>query len=147
VSTPYAFDGWHDHNQEGLRSMGAHLADGMKETPMYGAYAAIAPDVANWPRLLEQLATAVGQDFDWSADIASIQSPTMVVVGDYDSVRISHATAFFELLGGGKVDGGWDGSGMTPHRFAVLPGLTHYTIFAAPLLAKTAIGFLDAAPQ
>jgi len=40
-------------------------------------------------------------------------------------------------------DGGWDGSGRPKSRLAILPGLTHYTIFSAPALAATVIPFLD----
>ncbi len=36
------------------------------------------------------------------------------------------------------------GPGMNANRLAILPGLTHYTIFTDPRLAQTAIGFLDA---
>ncbi|WP_332701536.1 alpha/beta fold hydrolase, partial [Devosia sp.] len=143
VSAPFAYSGWHDYNAEGMRQMGAHMADAMKATPIYGAYAAIAPDPENWPKLLEQMGSMIGKDYDWSAEIPNIVAPTLLVVGDYDAVRISHATAFFELLGGGKTDGGWDGSGMTPNRFAVIPSVTHYAIGTDPRLAETAIDFLD----
>ena len=37
-------------------------------------------------------------------------APTLLVFGDADAVRPAHAVEFFELLGGGKRDGGWDGS-------------------------------------
>ena len=47
------------------------------------------------------------------------------------------------LLGGGKRDGGWDSSGQPKSGLAILPGLTHYTIFSAPALAATVIPFLD----
>jgi hypothetical protein len=30
------------------------------------------------------------------------------------------------------------------HALAILPGLTHYSIFASPLLAAVALAFLDA---
>jgi hypothetical protein len=49
----------------------------------------------------------------------------------------------FKLLGGGLRDGGWDGSGQPKSRLAILPGLTHYNIFAAPALGAVAIAFLD----
>lgn len=49
---------------------------------------------------------------------------------------------FFGLLGGGQPDGDWDGSGMTKHRLATLPGLTHYTVFASPLVATVVKSFL-----
>ena len=74
---------------------------------------------------------------------ALVLGTTLLVVGDWDSVRIGHATAFFQLLGGGSQDGGWDGSGMNRNRFAVLPGATHYTIFSDPRLATTTAAFLD----
>jgi hypothetical protein len=51
---------------------------------------------------------------------------------------------FFELLGGGKKDGGWDGSGISKARLAILPGLTHYTVFSSPVLPSTVTPFLDA---
>jgi hypothetical protein len=51
--------------------------------------------------------------------------------------------AFFELLGGGKQDAGWDGSGMSDARLAILPGTTHYGIFSSPALAATVSPFLD----
>ena len=54
-----------------------------------------------------------------------------------------HAVQFFELLGGGKRDGGWDGSGRSNARLAILPGLTHYTIFSSPLLVSVVTQFLD----
>ena len=68
----------------------------------------------------------------------------MIVVADADSVRTSHAVEFFELLGGGKKDGGWDGSDLSKAQLAILPGLSHYNIFNSPQLATTAIPFLEA---
>jgi hypothetical protein len=47
------------------------------------------------------------------------------------------------LLGGGKKDGGWDGSGKPKSRLAILPGYTHYELADAPIVAQTAISFLD----
>jgi hypothetical protein len=57
---------------------------------------------------------------------------------------LAHAVQFFELLGGGKKDGGWDGSGISNTRLAILPGLTHYNIFSSPALASTVTPFVDA---
>jgi hypothetical protein len=67
-----------------------------------------------------------------------------MVVGDADSVRTAHTVEFFELFGGGKTDAGWDGSGMSRARLAILPGLTHYNVFSSPVLASTVAPFLDA---
>lgn len=142
ASAPYAYSGWHDYNAQGMRSIGAHLAEGMMQTPLYEAYARLAPDPANFPKLLEQMGAFIGNDYDWSAEIGSITTPTLVLVADYDAVRISHAAHFFELLGGGQVDGGWAGEGMTPNRFAVIPSATHYNINTDPRFAQAVGDFL-----
>src|SRR2546427_557394 len=79
----------------------------------------------------------------WSKDLAKIEAPTMLVFGDADAVQTAHAVEFFRLLGGGQRDGGWDGSGISNARLAILPGLTHYNIFSSPVLASTVESFLD----
>jgi hypothetical protein len=71
--------------------------------------------------------------------------PVMIVVGDADGLPPAHAVEFFGLLGGGKRDANWDRSGMTKHRLAILPGLTHYDINVSPTLAQAVIPFLDGA--
>jgi hypothetical protein len=38
----------------------------------------------------------------------------------------------------------WDRSGMTRHRLAILPGVTHYDINLTQALAEAVIPFLDA---
>ena len=86
----------------------------------------------------------LGEDYDWSKDVATIKLPILLVFGDADAVRTSHAVQFFELLGGGKKDGGWDGSGMSSAGLAILPGITHYTVFSSQTLASTAVPFLEA---
>ncbi|MBI1280802.1 MAG: alpha/beta fold hydrolase [Anaerolineaceae bacterium] len=144
VSTPFKSDGWYPEVLAGMAQMSAAAAEPMKGTPMYQLYASIAPKPEDWPVLLTKLGDLLRQSYDWSKDIPNIKSPTMLVVGDADSVRTAHAVEFYELLGGGKADAGWDGSGMSNSRLAVLPGITHYTIFSSPLLASTVIPFLDA---
>jgi hypothetical protein len=66
----------------------------------------------------------------------------MLVYADADAVPPSHIVRFFELLGGGKRDGGLDGSGMSKARLAILPGLTHYNVFESPALVDAVEPFL-----
>jgi len=42
------------------------------------------------------------------------------------------------------MEGGWDKSGMSNARLAVLPAVTHYDIVASPILAEAVIAFLEA---
>ncbi len=78
----------------------------------------------------------------FSKQISSLQAPTLVMAADADLFPPSHAVEFFGLLGGGKRDGGWDGSGRPKSRLAILPGLTHYNIFADPFMVAVALPFL-----
>ena len=106
VSTPFKRDGWYPEILAGMVQMGPEAAEPMKQTPMYQLYASVAPKPEGWPVLLAKLGQLLGQDYDWSKDLAAIKAPTMIVVGDVDSVRTAHAVQFFELLGGGKTDAG-----------------------------------------
>jgi pimeloyl-ACP methyl ester carboxylesterase len=118
-------------------------AEFMKQTPMYQLYASIAPRPEDFPRLLGKIGEMMKGDFDYSKEIAEIKAPTMIVAGDCEMFPPSHAAEFFGLLGGGKRDGGWDGSGRPSSRLAILPGMTHYAMGSAPALAATVIPFLD----
>ena len=144
VSTPFKRDGWYPEVLAGMEQMGPEAAEPMKQTPMYGLYAGVAPRPEDWPVLLTKLGELLGRDYDWSEDVAAMEVPTMIVVGDADSVRTAHAVEFFGLLGGGKQDAGWDGSGISDARLAILPGTTHYDIFYSPALAAAVTSFLDA---
>jgi hypothetical protein len=68
----------------------------------------------------------------------------MLVFADADSIRPAHIVEFFALLGGGLRDANWDGSLRPAARLAILPGTTHYDIYAAPALAPAVTAFLDA---
>jgi len=125
------------------RSMGPETAEPLKQSPMYEAYVRIAPRKEDWPVLVTQLTSALKVDYDWSDQVAKLPMPVMIILGDADGIPPSHAVELFGLLGGGKRDANWDHSGMTRHRLAVLPGLTHYDINVSPALAQIVIPFLD----
>lgn len=143
VSTPFKHYGWHPEMAAAMDQMGPELAEPLKQTPMYQEYVRVAPRPDDWPILVSQLTDLIKRDYDWSADVAKLTVPTMVVIGDHDGLPPRHAVEFFELLGAGKRDAGWDRSGMTPHRLAILPGVTHYDIHVSPQLARSVASFLD----
>ena len=144
VSTVFKREGWHPEMRAGMDAMGGpETADFMRRTPLYTAYEQVAPNVEDWPILVEQVSEVVKIPYDWSADIPGLSSPTMLVIGDADGIPPSHAVEFFGLLGGGHRDAGFDRAGMTRHRLAILPGVTHYDINVVPALAEAVIPFLD----
>jgi pimeloyl-ACP methyl ester carboxylesterase len=123
----------------------AAAAEFMKETPMYQLYERVAPRPEDFGRLLDRVGTMMAQDFDFSDDVRRLTVPTMIVCADADMAPPSHYVEVFGLLDGGKRDGGWMGEGRPSggHALAILPGLTHYSIGASPLLATATLAFLD----
>jgi hypothetical protein len=85
------------------------------------------------------------EDFDFSDEVRGLQVPTLIVCADADMAPPSHYVEVFKLLDGGLRDGGWMGENRPKggHALAILPGLTHYNIFASPLFAAVALGFID----
>ena len=143
VSAVFKRGGWHPEMTAGMDAMGPETAEPLKQSPMYTDYVRIAPRKDDWPVLVTQLTTAMKIKYDWSAEVAKLPMPVLIVAGDADGMPPSHAVEFFGLLGGGTRDANWDRSGMTHHRLAILPGLTHYDINVSPQLAQAVIPFLD----
>lgn len=146
VSTTFKRDGWYPEIRASMEAIGPEVAEGMKNSPLYAAYSAVAPRPEDWPRLFEKLGDLLKRDYDWSGEVSAIDAPTLVVAADADGFPPAHAVALFELLGGGQRDAGWDGSGRPPGQLAILPGTTHYDIAGSPALAAAATPFLDAPP-
>jgi len=145
VSVPCRRDGWYPESLAGMDQMGSHLAEMLKQSPLYEMYASAAPRVQDWPVLLDKSGELLRRDFDWSADIAKITAQAMLVYADADAVRPAHIVDFYALLGGGLRDANWDGSARSVARLAILPGHTHYDIFSSPDLPGAVVPFLDAA--
>ena len=143
VSTPCKRAGWFPEVLAGMDQLGSAAAELMKPSPIYQNYVRVAFKPENFPLLLDKMGDLMRQPYDWSEEVAGLQMPTMLIFGDADSISPGHMAEFFGLLGGGQRDAGWDGSGMTKHRLAILPGLTHYNLFASPLLAAVVKPFLD----
>lgn len=143
VSTPFRRSGWHPEQVAAFETMGPHLAEAFKQGPLYAAYQQIAPRVEDWPILVTQLTTLLKQDYDWTEAIPGLPMPVLIVAGDADGLPPRHAVEFFELLGGGQRDAGWDRSGISRHGLAILPRATHYDIAVDPALSAAVLTFLD----
>jgi pimeloyl-ACP methyl ester carboxylesterase len=143
VSTPFKRAGWYPEMSAAMTAMGPEFAEPMKQTPMYPIYREVAPNVDDWPVLVTQLTELLHHDYDWTDEARALRPPTLMVAGDADGLPPRHAVEFFELLGGGQHDANFDRSGMTRHRLAILPGVTHYDINVAPELATAVARFLD----
>jgi pimeloyl-ACP methyl ester carboxylesterase len=124
-------------------AVGAEMAEMMKDTPMYASYAAVSPNPDEFPLLLDRMGELMRQPYNWADDVKTLEMPVMLVFGDSDMYRLEHIVEFYQLLGGGLQDAGWNREHMSQNRLAILPGVTHYEMFMAPELAKTVLPFLN----
>jgi len=115
----------------------------MKPTPMYQSYVTVAPRPEDFPRLLDRMGELMRTPYDWTEDVKKLRGPVMLVYGDSDMIRLEHIMRFYQLLGGGQRDAGWQREHMSKNRLAILPDLTHYETFMAPQMAATVLPFLN----
>jgi pimeloyl-ACP methyl ester carboxylesterase len=95
-------------------------------TPTKTEYDKVAPNPADFPKLVEKLKDLDTAIYDWPAEsIKSIKAPTFLFIGDSDIVRPEHIVDMFRLLGGGVAG---DLVGLPNARLAILPGTTHVTV-------------------
>jgi pimeloyl-ACP methyl ester carboxylesterase len=144
VSTPYSQDGFYSEMLPQQAALGAAMAEQMKQTPMYKSYVAIAPHPEEFPKLLDRMGAYMREPYDWSADVKKLTMPVMLIFGDSDMFRPEHIVKFYQLLGGGLEDAGWQREHISQNRLAILPNITHYEMGLAPQLVDTALPFLNA---
>jgi len=142
ASCPYAQDGFYAEMLPQQAAVGSAMAEQMKETPIYRSNVAVAPRPEEFPKLLDRMGAFMRKAYDWSADIRKLAMPVMLIYGDSDMIRLEHAVKFYQLLGGGLKDAGWQREHMSQNRLAIIPDLTHYEMGLAPQLVDTALPFL-----
>ena len=143
ISAGYSQDGFHPEMLPQQAQVSGAMADMMKDTPMFLSYKAVAPDVSEFPKLLDAMGALMREPIDYSDAVAKLTMPVMLIYGDADMIRPEHMIDFYHKLGGGLRDAGWMRENMSRNRLAILPDLTHYETFASPLMANMAMTFLD----
>jgi pimeloyl-ACP methyl ester carboxylesterase len=143
VSTPFAQDGFFPEMLPQQAQVGAAMAPMMKNTPMYKTYLEVAPKPDEFPKLLDQMGALMRKPYDWSADVAKLTMPVMLVYGDSDMIRPEHIVEFYQLLGGGLRDAGWMREHMSKNRLAILPDVSHYEMAVSVQLPQTVLQFVN----
>jgi pimeloyl-ACP methyl ester carboxylesterase len=99
--------------------------------------AAMYPDV-DWEVVLRKSGELNRANYDWSADVATIAEPTLLIFADADIMPLEHIVEVYKLLGGGTRDAGLDGSlRPTPNQLAIIPGTTHYNLMLTATTSAT----------
>jgi pimeloyl-ACP methyl ester carboxylesterase len=142
VSSSYNSQGWYPELYAAVDQITPGIFVG---SPMEADYQRLAPNPENFGTLVTKLTELTKRVQDVSPDeIRTIQAPTLVMVGDADSIRPEHALDLYKLRGGG-VPG--DIVGAPASQLAIIPGATHVTIHdRVDALAMFTNEFLDAAP-
>lgn len=131
ISSPYARSGWYPEAQAGMSQVGAAMAETMMQTPT-GKLSQHWPEPQRFPQFLDKMGTLLGADYDWSADIAKLPMPVLLVFTDNDSIAQKHIAEFFALLGGGLKEPGWQNTQLSTSRLAIVPGYSHYNFLTSP---------------
>jgi pimeloyl-ACP methyl ester carboxylesterase len=128
ASAMYKRDGlypefWESMKHATLQDMPAELRE---------AYLRVAPNPEDLPMFHEKCVKRMLEFKDWKPlDIQSINSPTLILVGDADIIRLEHAVEMFRLL--------------PRAQLAVLPGTDHMMLVKrSDWLVSMILAFLDA---
>jgi pimeloyl-ACP methyl ester carboxylesterase len=113
ASVHYRHDGYHDEIQDpALQAGSTRLPTPAEFQEMQETYARIAPDPEHFEAFTAKLQGVFQAWKGWTDDdLRGITSPTLLMVGDHDFVRLEHAVEMHHLIAGSQV--------------AVLPGTTH----------------------
>jgi pimeloyl-ACP methyl ester carboxylesterase len=131
ISSPHARSCWYPETQEGMSQIGAWVAENMMQTPT-GQLSQQWPEPQRFPQFLDKMGKMMREDYDWSAEIAKLPMPVLLVFADNDSIPPKHIAQFFALLGGGVKEPGWQNTQLSRSRLAIVPGYSHYNFTTSP---------------
>lgn len=80
-------------------------------------YRKVAPDPDYWPEIFDKVGNIHWGGFS-KEELASIQVPTLIIVGDHDFVRVEHAVETFKSIPNAEV--------------AVIPSASHFVLYSEP---------------
>jgi pimeloyl-ACP methyl ester carboxylesterase len=141
ISSPHARSAWYPETQEGMRQVGASMAEHMMQTPT-GQLSTQWPEPQRFSQFLDKFGKMMSESYDWSADIAKLPMPVLLVFADNDSIPQKHVAEFFALLGGGVREPGWVNTRLSKSRLAVVPGYSHYNFITSPEVPQVIGKFL-----
>ena len=78
-------------------------------------YKKVAPDPNYWPKIFDKLGSIQWEGFS-NEELASIKAPILILLGDYDFVRLEHAVETVKLIPNAEL--------------AVIPSASHFVLFS-----------------
>ena len=141
ISSPHARSCWYPEVRQGMSQVGAHMASHMMQTPT-GQLSRQWPEPQRFAQFLDKFGKLMSEDYDWSADVAKLPMPVLLVFADNDSIPQKHVAEFFALLGGGVKEPGWMNTQLSRSRLAVVTGYSHYNLISSPEVPRIIEKFL-----
>lgn len=141
VSAAFRTDGYYPEVLQAFAQMPAAapmIAAEVRKSPLATLYPSV-----NWETMFRKTGELANQRYDWSAAVAGIKAPTLLVFADADAIRPEHIAEFYKLLGGGQRDAGPDGSLRPVSQLAIVPNTTHRSLLGAPSTMLFATEFLQ----
>ena len=142
IASAFRSDGFYPEVLEAFAQMPSAapaIAAEVSKSPLASLYPSV-----NWETVFRKTGELANRRYDWSASVAGIKAPTLLIFADADAIRPEHVVEFYRLLGGGQRDAGPDGSLRSPHRLAIIPNTTHMTVLASAATMQFASAFLEA---
>ena len=141
ISSPTAKTGWYPEAQRGMSQVSAAMAVNLMQAPT-GQFSRQWPEPQLFPQFLNKMGKMLGEDYDWSKEVAQLPMPVLLVFADNDSISQRHIAEFFALLGGGVREPGWQNTQLSQSRLAVVPGYSHYNFLTSPEVPQIVGKFL-----
>jgi pimeloyl-ACP methyl ester carboxylesterase len=140
ISTAFRSDGLYPEVLEAFAQMPSAapmIAADVSKSPLASLYPSVS-----WETVFRKTCELANRGYDWSASVAGIKAPTLLIFADADMMRPEHIAEFYKLLGGGQRDAGLDGSLRSPNRLAIIPNATHLTLLGSAAAMQFAAAFL-----
>ncbi|MEV6069131.1 alpha/beta hydrolase [Nocardia sp. NPDC052001] len=120
IGAPFRSDGWRPESRAGMAAMDP---EAMRGTPLHQLYTGIAPDPNGWTSLVTKTRELLAQNYDWTARLAEIQAPALVVTAESDVIFREHAADTVTRLNAAHPN---------LARLEIAQGTTHYDIMYRP---------------
>ena len=135
ISSTYKSSGWLPEVTSAFKTFKPEF---FTNSPMKGAYDAVAPDKTKWTPWLEQMIAFAGEPFDFGdANIAKIAAPVLIISGDNDGLNKIELAKTYQLLGGGIAA---DMGTMPKSHLAIVPSEGHVSLM---MQTSTILNYLN----
>ena len=91
-STAFKRNGWYPEVLAGMASISVETFAG---TPIYETYLKTSPRPESWPNFVAKMRQLLSEDYDWTEGVAALKTPTLIIVGDADGLRLTHAVELY----------------------------------------------------